>query len=289
MSVFYSIIIPVFDASETLEKCLDSIAAQTFLNYEIILVNDGSRDESLSLAEKWQAKNQNIEIQIIDQENGGLGEARNAAIKKANGAYCALLDADDYWHPEKLESCYSFLKASSECDVLYHSVINFGLQGEKARKVFAITKPNDIMLKGLPIVPSAAIIKTKVAQKYPFSTNLKFHGAEDLYLWLELLAAEKCFYFWPDALSYYRETGGMSTRIDEHLRKVENVYEHFYQLDLYNRLALEQALQRKWYEAARFYQKRGQHHAAERYYSMADGKSLKIFTLKIMNRLGLSY
>ena len=289
MSGFYSIIIPVYNAEDTLEECLNSVASQTFLNYEIILVNDGSEDNSLGIAKEWLARHKDIEIQIINQKNCGLGAARNLAIEKASGEYCALLDADDYWHPEKLESCYSFLKESNECDVLYHSVTNVGLKGEKARKVFAISSAGDIMQKGLPIVPSAALVKTSTAQDFPFSTNIEFHGAEDLYLWLELLAAKKCFYYWPDAMSFYRETGGMSTRIDEHLKKVENVYEHFYQLNLYKRLAVEQALQRKWYEAARFYQKRGQHHAAERYYSMADGKSLKIFTLKIMNRLGLSY
>lgn len=289
MSSFYSIIIPSYNSEKTIEKCLNSVAAQTFTNYEIILVNDGSEDQSLRLIEEWQKRHSDIEIHIIDQDNKGLGAARNAAIDSARGEYCALLDADDYWHPEKLESCYSFLKQSPECDVLYHSVTIVGLKVEKARKVFAISTASDIMRKGLPIVPSAAILKTSTAKDFPFSTNIKFHGAEDLYLWLELLAAKKCFYYWPEAISFYRETGGMSTRIDEHLKKVENVYEHFYQLDLYKRLELEQALQRKWYEAARFYQKRGQHHAAERYYSMADGKSLKIFILKIMNRLGLSY
>jgi len=289
MSGFYSIIIPVYNAEKTIGKCLNSVAIQSFVNYEIILVNDGSEDQSLRIIEEWQNEHSDIELHVINQSNRGLGAARNVAIKNAKGEYCALLDADDYWHPEKLKSCYSFLKHSAECDVLYHSVTTVGLKEEKARKVFAFSTASEIMRKGLPIVPSAAILKTSTAQEFPFSTHTKFHGAEDLFLWLELLAAKKCFYYWPEAMSFYRETGGMSTRIDEHLKKVENVYEHFYQLDLYKRLELEQALQRKWYEAARFYQKRGQHHAAERYYSMADGKSLKIFTLKIMNRLGLSY
>lgn len=286
---FFSIIIPVYNAAETVITCLDSVRRQSFIDYEIILINDGSEDHSLSLVENWQLENQSISLQIISQNNKGLGAARNRAIAKAQGKYCALLDADDYWHSEKLKSCYSFLAPSPECDVLYHSVINFGLSSEKERKVFAINEAKDIMEQGCPLVPSASIIKSTTAKEFPFVTDDKFHGAEDLYLWLDLLRSEKCFYFWPEAISYYRESGGMSTRIDEHLKKVENVYEHFYQKGLYKRLAFEKALQRKWYEAARFYQKRGQHHAAERYYSLADGKSLKIFTLKIMNRLGLSY
>lgn len=286
---FYSIIIPAFNAAKTLEKCLNSVLAQDFHSYEIIVVNDGSQDNTLNLLQSWQENHSDINLQIINQGNSGLGAARNAALQLAKGEYCALLDADDYWHPEKLKSCHSFLKQSPECDVLYHKVINIGLNGEKKRRVFALSTASDILEKGCPIVPSAAVLKTTTAQEFGFSTQSKFHGAEDLYLWLELFAAKKCFYYWPEAIAYYRETGGMSSRIDEHLKKVENVYEHFYQLDLYKRLTLEQALQRKWYEAARFYQKRGQHHAAERYYSMADGKSLKIFTLKIMNRLGLSY
>jgi glycosyltransferase involved in cell wall biosynthesis len=286
---FYSIIIPAYNAEKSIVRCLNSVSSQNFSDYELLLVNDGSLDATLSLVEEWRDQNAHIAMLIINQGNEGLGAARNKAIKAAKGQFCALLDADDYWDSNKLASCYSFLNKSPECDVLYHEVLNVGLNGEKKRNVFALSSASDLMLKGCPIVPSATILCTETAQVFPFSTEAKFHGSEDLYLWLELLAAGKSFYFWPEAISYYQETGGMSSRIDEHLKKVENVYEHFYQQGLYNRLKFEQALQRKWYEAARFYQKRGQHHYADRYYAMADGKSLKVFTLKIMNRLGLNY
>lgn len=288
-SYFYSIIIPAYNAESSIIRCLNSVLAQSFSDYELVLVNDGSVDATLSLVEKWQGENAAIYMRIINQRNEGLGAARNKAISLAQGKFCALLDADDYWDSDKLTSCHSFLSKSPECDVLYHEVFNVGLNGEKKRNVFALSGANDLMVNGCPIVPSAAILCTETAKSFPFSTEPKFHGAEDLYLWLELLSKGKCFYFWPEAISYYQETGGMSSRLEEHLNKVENVYEHFYQQGLYSRLKFEQALQRKWYEAARFYQKRGQHHSAERYYSMADGKSLKVFTLKIMNRLGLNY
>ncbi len=287
--VFYSIIVPVFNAQDSIEDCLDSVCAQTFKDWELIIVNDGSEDRSRAIMENFLQEQSGISYQIINQENLGLGASRNRAIATATGSYCAFLDADDLWEEHKLESCYQYLSRDTECDVLYHAVDNFGLKENRPRKVFALNEAQDILDKGLPIVPSAAILKRETALKFPFQTDPAFHGAEDLYLWLELLAAHKHFCYWPEAKSYYREDGGMSTRLEEHLKKVEAVYEHFHEQGLYPRTSFEKAMQRKFYEAARFCQKRGLHHRAHHYYSAADSRSFKILGLRLMNFLGLKW
>ncbi len=286
---FYSIIIPVYNAADSLEECLESVFKQTFKDYEIIIVNDGSQDKSAELIEALLSKQEGISYQLQHQENQGLGASRNKAISLAKGDYCAFLDADDMWHPEKLASCYQYLSKDKNCDVLYHAVDNFGLKADYPRRVFPINSAQEILDKGLPIVPSAAILKRSTALAFPFQVDDRFHGAEDLFLWLELMEARKQFCYWPEAKSYYHEDGGMSSRLAEHLKKVEAVYEHFHQKGLYPRTSFEKAIQRKYYEAARFCQKRGLHNRAHHYYSAADSRSFKILGLRLMNFLGLKW
>lgn len=89
-----SVVVPIYNAEAYLEKCLNSILAQTYENLEIILVNDGSKDKSLELMEKY--KNQDARIIIINKENGGVSSARNRGIEAATGKYIIFIDADDY-------------------------------------------------------------------------------------------------------------------------------------------------------------------------------------------------
>lgn len=289
MKPFFSIIIPVFNAAETLEEAVESALEQSFSDWEIIVVNDGSEDGSAKILSRLIEDNPNLSIHMLDQQNKGLGAARNAAIAVAGGDYCAFLDADDIWRPEKLESCHEFLKDSAECDVLYHPVIVFGRTDDKERKAFPVRKMEDILEHGLPIVPSASLVKTEVLKEFAFSTHPDFHGAEDLHLWLRLLKAGKTFNLWPEALTWYREEGGMSSQIEQHSRNTLNVLKHFYDQGFYNQTYLELARRRKYYEVARFYQKRGARFEAERYYSAADSKSVKIAGLRFLNRLGIRF
>lgn len=91
---FFSVIIPVYNIEEFIEECVNSILSQTFKDYEIILVNDGSTDKSLSLCRRLE--NNSKRIMVIDKKNGGLSSARNAGIKEAKGKYLFFVDGDDY-------------------------------------------------------------------------------------------------------------------------------------------------------------------------------------------------
>lgn len=90
----YSIIIPVYNAENTIKRCLDSILNKTFKDYEIIIINDGSCDNSLSICNEYLSSNNNITV--IDKENGGASSARNAGIDVAKGEYILFIDSDDY-------------------------------------------------------------------------------------------------------------------------------------------------------------------------------------------------
>lgn len=99
-----SVIIPVYNAEDYLEKCLQSVISQTQKEMEIIIVNDGSVDKSAEIIESYQ--NKYSYIKTINQSNQKLGAARNAGLKIAEGEYIYFLDADDYIDPQLLEKCY---------------------------------------------------------------------------------------------------------------------------------------------------------------------------------------
>ena len=90
----FSIVVPIYNVEGYLKKCLDSILNQTFVDYEIILVNDGSTDQSLSIIKEYMSKYP--DIKLINQENKGLSEARNAGLKEARGNYVLFVDSDDF-------------------------------------------------------------------------------------------------------------------------------------------------------------------------------------------------
>ena len=102
-----SIVLPVYNVEKYLARCLDSILNQTFENFEVICVNDGSPDNSLEILEKY--KKIDNRIKIISQENKGLSGARNTGIKHSNGEYIAFIDSDDVIHPQYLEVLASFI------------------------------------------------------------------------------------------------------------------------------------------------------------------------------------
>ena len=91
-----SVIIPVYNVEKYIEKCLDSIANQTMKDIEIIIVNDGSEDDSETVIKHWMKNNKTIKIKYLQKENGGLSDARNFGVPHATGKYIAFIDSDDY-------------------------------------------------------------------------------------------------------------------------------------------------------------------------------------------------
>lgn len=103
-----SIVIPIYNVEKYLRKALDSVLAQTFKDYEAIMINDGSTDKSYEIAKEYADKYENF--YLVSKENEGLGATRNVGIKMAKGEYIAFLDSDDYLYPTYLEVLYNNAK-----------------------------------------------------------------------------------------------------------------------------------------------------------------------------------
>ena len=116
-----SVIVPVYNVEKYLDKCLTTLAKQTLKDIEIIIVNDGSPDNSQKIIDKYTKKYSNMKCYI--KENGGLSDARNYGIKKANGEYIAFLDSDDYVTEDMYKKMYEKAKSGNfdmvVCDLNY--------------------------------------------------------------------------------------------------------------------------------------------------------------------------
>ena len=105
-----SIIVPVYDVENYLQKCIDSILAQTFTDFELILVDDGSPDNCPALCDAAAAKD--ARIRVLHQKNGGLSAARNAGLDVARGEWIGFVDSDDYIAPEMYETLYKAVQST---------------------------------------------------------------------------------------------------------------------------------------------------------------------------------
>lgn len=129
----FSIVVPVYNVEKYIEKCLNSIAEQDFDDYEVIIIDDESKDQSISLAEKYILDKENY--RIIHQQNKGLGGARNTGAEKAKGDYILFLDSDDYLEKDALRKLNNVIKTDSDTDIIAFNVNETDENGRVLRKI----------------------------------------------------------------------------------------------------------------------------------------------------------
>lgn len=113
--MFFSVIIPIYNVEKYLRECVDSVLSQTFEDFELILVNDGSKDNSGAICDEYAQKDSRVKV--IHKENGGLSDARNVGTSVANGKYVVYIDSDDYVSgTDFLEKIYE--KSQNDTDII---------------------------------------------------------------------------------------------------------------------------------------------------------------------------
>ena len=114
-----SVVIPMYNAENTIVTALDSIKNQTYkCNYQILVINDGSNDNSKKKVEEYILENPKMNITLVNQANSGVSKARNEGLRRAEGDYIALLDSDDEWLPEKIEKQIALFEKDNNIDLL---------------------------------------------------------------------------------------------------------------------------------------------------------------------------
>ena len=174
-----SVVIPMYNASSTIVRALDSIKEQTFkCNYEIIVVNDGSKDNSQEIVEKYIADNPQLNIVLINQLNGGVSKARNTGLKHASGNFIALLDSDDAWKEEKIKEQLKIFKNNYNVDFLGTGFAGFGIRGEigKLQKISF----EDLLFRNY-FQPSTILMKAEIPKRIGFFDENQKYAEEGNY------------------------------------------------------------------------------------------------------------
>ena len=196
-----SIIIPMYNGTKTLPETLESIFAQTYSNWEVIIVDDCSKDNSLSLAEEYAQKDSRIRVFQMSA-NGGPGAATKYGFEKATGGLVAFIDTDDLWVPDKLERQIKFMVENDYAFTAtdYVQMDENSIDTGRIIKCKQTATYKDV-LKTCPIGSSTVIITSELLSKVDIPTIRKNN---DYSLWLRLLKIYPCVYGINEVMMRYR-------------------------------------------------------------------------------------
>ena len=179
-----SIITPMYNSEEFLSESIQSVLNQTYKNWELILIDDNSTDNTLKIAEAFSKRYPNIKL-FKNKINLGTAFSRNTGIENSKGNFIAFLDADDLWKPEKLEKQLGFIKRNN-CDVCFSSYELINERGDRLYK----------LVKALPVLSYNKLLKSNYignltgmynANKLNKIKTINLRKRQDWLLWLEAI------------------------------------------------------------------------------------------------------
>ena len=216
-----SIIIPVYNVEKYIRYCLESVINQTYKNLEIIIVDDGSKDSSGQIADEYALKDSRIKV--IHKENGGLSDARNFGIKKAQGDYLIFIDSDDYVDVTMIEKLYNYA-IKNELDIVTCNCLVVYENNDKKVAISSNLDYSDDDVKNFLLSKPAAW--NKIFKKELFNNNQFKKGIyyEDLELIPRLVNNTKKIGFINDALYYYLQREGSIMHQKEFNQKLLDIF-----------------------------------------------------------------
>ena len=219
----FSVIIPLYNKVPYVKKALETVCAQTYRDYEIIVINDGSTDNSVVVADEYLKATDGIDYQIISQQNAGVGATRNSGVAASSGDYLAFLDADDWWEPTYLEKMAQLIEDYPEAG-LYASNYVYYKPG-KTRVALNIPTgyinyPKAYYESGaMPVTSITAIMpRTVFAEMGGFPMGIKL--GEDFLLWAKIAMQYKVA-FLNEPLAWYNNDVPATLRATRNLHAPE--------------------------------------------------------------------
>jgi len=209
-----SVVIPCYRQAQFLPEAIASVVAQTFTDWEIIIVDDGSPDDTAAVAQRLIAAHPDRRIRLIRQENRGLAEARNAGIRVARAPYILPLDADDMLEPEMLAQTVAALDAHPEVGFVYTDVRRFGAENNVMRTLpYSLER---LRFENL-MMPATLFRREAWEQVGGFRTFKPVQGYEDRDFWVSLAEAGwKGLHISQPLLRYRRTEGSMLSQARRH-------------------------------------------------------------------------
>lgn len=210
--IFFSVIIPLFNKEKYIKTTLESVLQQTFQDFEIIVINDGSTDNSESEVLKFDTS----KIKYFKTENKGVSAARNFGITQAKGNYIAFLDADDYWYPYFLDEIHTYIHRFPEQKV-FSLALEIEFKNNTFPSVYSITKSGDFeivnyfdaSMKQSVISISASVFEKSVFEKSGVF-NQKYQAGEDTDLWVRIGLLFSVVFIWKIGARYVYDNQSLS-------------------------------------------------------------------------------
>ena len=178
---FFSVVIPLYNKQNYIQKTIKTVLDQSFKNFEIIVINDGSKDDSAKIVKSIQ----DDRIRLIDQKNAGVSVARNRGIEEAQAEYIAFIDADDLWLPEFLQTIYEMIQKFPKAGLYATAYKKRNIQGLSSKEYEGYL-PNyfESIVKGDNLVwSSATCIPKKIFEENDIWFPVGEKYGEDQYVW----------------------------------------------------------------------------------------------------------
>jgi len=200
---FFSIIVPTFNHAEYIEKSVSSIINQTFTNWELLLINNLSTDNTEEIINKFK----DPKIKIFNINNAGvISKSRNLGIDNSKGKWIAFLDSDDWWDPKKLYECYKMIEPG--IDFIYHDLWKFyndSKIGEIKSRQLKAPIFMDLLLNGNPIAASSSVVRRSTFESIGgMNEELEMNSTADFNTWLKMAKVTDNFVYIPKKLGSYR-------------------------------------------------------------------------------------
>ncbi|HLX54021.1 MAG TPA: glycosyltransferase family A protein, partial [Aquella sp.] len=225
MTPLVSIIMPAFNAASTIKLSIESVLNQTYSNWELIIINDASKDNTASVVNDYYSAENRIVI-INLEKNGGLPNARNEGLKCAKGEYIAFLDSDDTWHAQKLMKQVSFHLANPQIRISHTKFEIFnelGILKTPFKKIVEHNyKKEGFLLPSIYSKNTIGVLTVMVERELllavgGFDTSL--WTMEDQDLWIKVAKLGECFGYINENLAKYRlSSNGMTNKIGKYKR-----------------------------------------------------------------------
>ncbi len=216
-----SIIVPCYNQAHFLDATLESVYLQTYKNWECIIVNDGSPDNTNEVADRWIKKDS--KFKYIYQENGGLSNARNTGLKNAKGDYLICLDSDDILHKQKLEKSVVTLIAEKS-QVVVTNFLRFKSSIKQLRPAHCklsldLLNYESILLnwdRKFTFPPHTVMFSKNLIKDIRFNENLK--AKEDWFFWLDIFKQKPNTSYIKEPLVFYRKNPNGMTKNFQHMQ-----------------------------------------------------------------------
>ena len=228
--ILISIILPTFNHAKFLKKAIESVINQSYINWELIIIDNNSTDETSEIVSSYSDRRI---IYSKIHNNGVIAASRNLGIRLSNGSWIAFIDSDDWWTNNKLSKSVEYIN-TNKFDLIYHDLFLVYKSNQNSFKKLARSRNlsfpvfEDLLLNGNGILNSSVLVRKELLEEVGLiSCDTNKITWEDYDCWLRISRKTNRFYYIEETLGYYWAAGGNMTTPDQNLKNAKSIYNKY--------------------------------------------------------------